>query len=334
MNSREYNNINKIIQKSIGLREKDRNPARIIMLKERGILNSIFNKSIKNDFKTILEGFIEILEEPTLDNKPNYKKLLSYSENDFIKLFKTYGYELASWLNKEKVLTKENNRAFFNFPLFFKESCRKCSITKYATMDLEEIEKRLNTCVDLIHKESIEPRKDRNVLEKEIDVVLHTKAPAKNIYNTAAEEYSYKLLVSDNKDGKVERVSRDYGTGYGYDLLSVYEKRELLVVAKGAYNIESFILSKTEYETMKKYSNFQIHKYMLNTNENRRTIYRYDGVSNILVDLEDPTNICTIEEKISYKKNNVKKYSYICTPAVIKYEKETGKKIMVLKNNN
>ena len=58
MNSREYNNINKIIQKSIGLREKDRHPARIIMLKERGILNSIFNKSIKNDFNTILEGFI------------------------------------------------------------------------------------------------------------------------------------------------------------------------------------------------------------------------------------------------------------------------------------
>jgi hypothetical protein len=342
MNSSEFRNIRKTIEETIGKKEKDRSVQRITMLKERGILNSLLNKTIKPDFKTLLLGFIEILEEPTLVDKPNYRKVLAYTENDYLKLFKTYGYELGSWLNKEQVLTPENNKSFFNFPLFFKESCRKCNIPKYASMDLEELDKLLSDYIDLKHTKSKEPRKDRKTIEDEVDVLLHTESPDKNVYNTRAESESYNKLSHLSYDARVISVSKKLGSGYGFDLLALVGDYEIAVTTKASNNMESFLLSKTEYDCMVKaskqrHTNYLVHKYLFNESSydvKMFTSYFYDECSNTLIDCEDNSNICKIEEKKFYAKNGILKTRYVCTPVTFKFELSDREKRLTLKLTN
>lgn len=338
MTSEEYKRISKAIVVALGPSKRyNRTAENIKKQKESGALDYKFKKFVKPDFKILLKGFINILEDPSLKNKPNYRRILLYTENDFLKLFESYSFELGSWLTKETDLTPDNNRSFFNFPLFFKESCRKCNINKYAIMSEEELDILLSNSIDLKHTQSIVPRKDRNIIEKEIKVVTHTMSPSMNMYNTLAEEYSYNGLINSND--KVIRVSRDCGSGYGFDLLSVNDDREDIITIKACDNMESFLLSKTEYNAMIKAcnesnTNYYIHKYLFVKDEKTYrlfNIYEYDKSNNVLVDVKDDSNICNIERKEFYGKNGILKTRYVCTPVNFKYVKEDHSLKKVLK---
>ena len=334
MASIEYERISKAIEIALGPNKRmNRTASKIKEQKALGNLDYKFKKFIKEDFKTVLTEFIEILEEPSLMNTPNYRKLVAYKDNDFMRLFESYGYELGSWLTKDKNLTPENNRSFFNFPLFFKESCRKCSVYKYANMSVEEIDILLSNFIDLKHAKGIRPRKDRDNIEDEITVIMHTESSKGNMYNTIAEEDSYDKLCRNNRTGKVERVSKDIGTGFGFDLLNIEYGIETVVVIKACDNQESFLLSRTEYEAMinaskNSYSNLLIHKYLFEKDSGHVrlfTSYRYDSSNDVLVDVNDESNICNIERKDFTGKNGRPKVSYVCTPVKFKYVIEEPK---------
>lgn len=332
----EYQRICKKINILLGPSKRyNRTVDKIKYKKQKGILNSNFNKIIKEDFKEILLGFIDILEEPTLINTPNYRKILAYTENDYLKLFSSYGYELGSWLTKDSKLTPENNRSFFNFPLFFKESCRKCNIPRYANMDLDKLDYMLSNFIDLKHTKSLEPRKDRDVIEDEVRVLMHVKSPEKNEYNTEAEYSSAGKLARMNRDSKILFVTKDYGSGYGFDLLGTIDGIENLVTVKACDDNESFLLSKKEYDEMVKasklpHTRYYIHKYLYDKNKANLfrhecllfTSYVYDPDNEVLMDISDEENICNIERKEFITKNGVKKVRYVCTPVKFKYTKE------------
>lgn len=332
MASVEYERIERKIELILGNNKRfDRTPKKIYTVKNRGILDSIFNKAIKEEFKEMLIGFIDILEEPTLTNTPNYRRVLAYTENDYLKLFESFGFEIGTWLTKTKNIDASNNKSFFNFPLFFKESCRKCSIPRYFTMSEEDIEKILTKTIDLRHCKSLVPRKDRENIEDEINVVMHPISTTMNDYNKRGISSTCSWLARNMKDAKVLRVSEDFGEGYGFDALAVIDGREALAVVKADDSNESFILSKNEYDMMTRsvrqpYTSFTIHKYLYNIdNKNEclmHTVYGYDSENEVLVDIEDDTNICNIERKEFTGKNGAKKVRYICTPVKFKYVKE------------
>lgn len=339
MNSIEFKRIGRSIENVLGSSKRyNRTVYNIKKAKATGSLNFRFNKLIKLDFKTILDGFIEIMEEPTLKNKPYYRKVLAYKDNDFVRLFESYGYEISSWLVKDKELTKENNIAFFNFPLFFKESCRKCSIYRYATMDIKEIEELLKNYIDLKYTKSIVPRKDRDNIEDEILALGHTQSPSMNQYNTLSEEFSYSSLLSRTRPVQVIRVSKEVGSGFGFDLLQVDGERETLVATKASDNMESFLLSKVEYDTMVKASDlnntrYYIDKYLFTEDGivRLKTRYAYDRNNDVLVDIEDESNICNIERKDFTGKNGIPRVNFVCTPVKFKFEKSDREKGFELK---
>ena len=332
MYSKEYQNISKAIEVALGFQKQDRNVFNIKKQKQNGSLDYKFKKFVKPDFIIILKEFIEIMEEPTLEKKPVYRKVLAYKDNDFIRLFDSYGYEISSWLNKDKELNPENNRAFINFPLFFKESCRKCSINRYATKTVEELEVLLSKYIDIKHTESLRPRKDRKNIEEEVLAVMHTESPKPNQYNIKAEEYSYRSLLSNTRPVQVIRVSKEVGSGFGFDILQVDDDIETLVTTKASDNMESFKLSKREYEVMEetsKYRNtrYYIDKYLFTKEGSVRlkTRYVYDKYNEVLVDVEDESNICNIARQDYVTKNGVQKTRYVCTPVKFKFVKDEPK---------
>ena len=330
MESKEYQNISNAIKKRLGYKKEEKIVKKIIKQKEDGSLDYKFKKYIRADFRIILKDFISILESKELENKPYYRKIKAY-KNDFPKLFKTYGYELGSMLNKETILTPENNKSFFNFPLFFKESCRKCCFPRYANMSLDELESLLGSTLDLKHQRSLESRKDRKSLEDEIDVLLHTESTKMNLQNTLAEELTYYSL----KDGEVERVTKECGAGYGFDLLALKDDNEVLISTKASVDNDGFLLSKKEHEVMVNSSiltNTKYYIYKFNFDDNNQVksfnIYTYDRDNDVLVDVYDNSNTCGIEERIIKGKNGKPKISYLCIP------RKTLKKILTLKNKS
>ena len=64
-----------------------------------------------------------------------------------------------------------------------------------------------------------------------------------------------------------------------------------------------------------------------------RTIFTYDKENEVLVDIEDDSNICNIERKEFYGKNGILKTRYVCTPVKFKYVKEDHSLKKVLKND-
>ena len=322
MESKEYNELSESIKRITGV---DKNIARIYKLKSSGKLNKEFRKYVYENFKIILKDFIQALDDPELAKKPYYRKVYLYNENNYIDCFIHYGYELSTWLNKEKYITPENNKSYFNFPQFFRDSCRRCGITnKYTKMSDQELDLFLGDCIDLIHEKSLHIRKDRDTVEDEINVAIHTIGGKDYEY----DEYSYDELKNDTN--RVFLINRDYGQGYGFDVLVVDEEKEELVKVVKTDDNNFFRLTRTDYKvmndtlnrpnsfyTIRRYNKINNLYFYLYSNT-----YKFDKERMLLVDIKDSNNICKIEPRIGFNKTGTMKIEFFCTPETLKENKK------------
>ena len=322
MASQEYINISEQIKRIVGT---DRNISKIYKYKITGKLNKEFSKYIYQDFKTILKDFIEVLDDENMKEKPFYRKVYLYNENDFIKCFINYGYELGTWLNKNKAITPENNKSYFNFPLFFRESCRRCGITnKYTKMDDKELDMFLSECIDLTHGKSLHVRKDRKTIEDEVLVAIHSNENPKS---------QYERTWDDRTKTRTIMVDRDCGQGYGFDILTVSEYKERLENIVKSDVDGNFKLTRVEYKTMRESCKHERSEYIVETLRLKNGLwfpdkyYRYNPYRNILVDIKDENNICDIEPQIGFNKTGTMKIEFMCKPKKLN-------KTLTLKNSN
>ena len=312
MASQEYINISEQIKRIVGT---DRNISKIYKYKITGKLNKEFTKYIYQDFKVMLKDFIEILDDNDLNNTPYFKKLYLYNQNDFIRCFINYGYELGTWLNKNKAITPENNKSYFNFPLFFRESCRRCGITnKYTKMDDKELLMTLGRYIDLKQEKSNYPRKDRKTIEDEITVVPHNRINTNPQYRR------------DNQNSLNLDID-DFGQGFGFDEIFITSGESLYRNVKVDDN-DVFRLSRIDYKVMHETANEPNSDYFVFVRSNKKfCTYKFNKRNNTLVNTKDENDIYVIEPQISFNKSGNMKIEFLCKPK----EKQ---KSLTLKNSN
>lgn len=273
-------------------------------------IDNKFNKlmdyfNVEKCFKNIFLNFIGILDNPLLNDYPNFKKIKLY-ENDLFDCFKKYGFEFSVYFDNEYV--------YSNFPLFFQTVCKHYGIDKYANMDIIELDIELNKYIDMQHVSSY--KNDVKIMFKSLDnknkydkYINSKKQNSLNLNNVDdlyiyCEDYTCfneDILLKDIGCKSIW-VAKDYGDGYGYDVLSynyVNGKEKLIEVKSGhTYN---FTLSKNEYKTMVETTKLGIGEYFVyKYTRNAETgiinfnIYKYDLYNDILVDLNYNDNYCRL----------------------------------------
>lgn len=118
-------------------------------------------------------------------------------------------------------------------------------------------------------------------------------------------------------------VSRDCGDGYGYDILSYdYNTRKEQLIEVKAWESEKFILTKNEYQVMKKChqynAEYYVYKYLRGINNNYCKVLKYDPLTEGLVDTltNEYYELCeekNNEGKLQYRVKNTEhqnKYTY------------------------
>lgn len=130
-------------------------------------------------------------------------------------------------------------------------------------------------------------------------------------YKRISKEISYNALKKGN--GSVWWLTKNSDTDNGFDMISVEgNSRELIGVKATAYQ-DAFCITDTELmmmDTPRPNMKYIIHRYRFNEGEVVSfNMYAYDSNKNVLVDVIDDTNICTIE--------NGSESEYICTPKKI-----------------
>ena len=322
--SKEYINIANKIKKLLGATRFDRSVAKIKKKKLLEDLDDDFKIHIKPDLKKMALKFIRVLEDPNLDMEPNYRKLKAYKTN-FPDIFNTYGYELSSMMCTDKRLSPNKNRAFFDFPLFFKETCRACGIPNYDIMNIEDVESIVSEVVEIRYQVSPQPRKDRpGILENEKLLYMHALEKNDNERTVIALNNSFNALTKYYGQGKVEDVNNDYGVGYGFDLLCHADYGETLISVKSSNPTGEFRLSKKEYELMKdsegsSHTDYFIHSYLFDENNNvlGSLMLKYDKENELLVDISDESNVYNIEQRIRVR-HDKEVINYVCTPVKVK----------------
>ena len=83
---------------------------------------------------------------------------------------------------------------------------------------------------------------------------------------------------------------------------------------------------------------YYIHKYLFEKDSSKVklfTIYKYDKENDVLVDVQDETNICNIEYRETIGKKGIPKKYYVCNPVKLKFNNERDKMfIKKLENSN
>lgn len=135
-----------------------------------------------------------------------------------------------------------------------------------------------------------------------------------------AKEISFNALKQGY--GSVSWIKKDKDNNTGFDILSIQgQKREIVGVKVTEYT-DVFTISNAELRAMteSKETQYIIHRYRFN---NKRitsfNIYTFDKEKNILIDMVDKTNICTLKPKV-LNKDGVQVIVYDCTPQKIKKE--------------
>ena len=321
--SKEYIKVAKSVKQGLGSARIERDVRTIREEKIKGLLDYKYIRYIKPSFEIIVNKFVKVLEDSSIDNEPNFRRLLAYN-TDFPEVFNTYGYELSSMMCTDKTLSPKKNKAFFDFPLFFKEACRSCGIYRYAEMNIEDIRDILKEVVDFREQVSSQPRKDRKTLENETLLYMHTKDNDSNPLNKIAKECSLRALKDTGIHMKVEDVNSIYGTGYGFDLLIHESYGEMLVAVKASRQDGAFRLSKSEHEIMVNNASspctqYFVHSYIFDDKDNELgcVILKYDSENDVLVDICDNSNVYNIEER-TRERHGRTIVNYVCTPVKVK----------------
>ena len=130
-------------------------------------------------------------------------------------------------------------------------------------------------------------------------------------YKKISKEISYNALKKGN--GSVWWLTKNADTDNGFDMISVEGKSRELIGVKATEGEDNFSITDTEFmmmDTPRENMQYLIHRYKFSHGKIESfNIYCYDTNKNVLVDIIDNTNICTIE--------NGNKSEYICTPKKI-----------------
>lgn len=276
-------------------------------LKESNILDKMLELyDIPNYLKNELLTFLNILDNPILNNFPYLRKILLH-ESSLITIFRRFGYIISLYLN--------NVDCYRVFPLFIKEMINKFEIENYKNLPIEEI---LNKKMDLDY--SYNPNAKRNLIEvslkplnwytnySEYEEKMKTNTLNLNDqteffiwseYYTYISEYNELKQYSEyNTDCVVRWVSRDHGDGYGFDILSydpVLKKQKLIEVKSG--KSEWIELTRNElkklYEVDYNNCDYYIYRYYYNQEMNKIELYKlkYDSLQEKFIDINDPNNV-------------------------------------------
>ena len=288
-------------------------------LNENNELDSIFDDKLVNQLKYDITNYLDLLF-----CKCNYH----YSKK--MKMEKlTYGS--LNWIAYYMLAVYAGNEyAYRNVPSMLYLLIDKLDITKYKNISYDEL---FNTVLDTLDiKDWCDP--NRNQYECEI---IH-KSPS-DIYDKYDEVYDfdrthatrreefyiwaehrtfdieYDELKKYNKENNVIWVSRYYGDGYGFDVLSIdlsTNKEKLIEVKSGKSN--SFSLTENEYNVMcnchLKNADYYIYKYTsdLENHTITTTIYKYDYELDLLVDQDN--NYYSLVEYPDYDERGQLIYKY------------------------
>ena len=291
-------------------------------LKESGKLKEIIEKNNGDyGFRNLLINFFERMGEPSMVDYPYSKKIILYNFNDLLEVYRLYAYELGKLFDCDD--------AIVSFPSFMVAACKYYGFHPFAEFSVKEMDKLLTDFIDMKHEINLNPRVGRedkgmtihrgteviNAGEWEALPVMHY-----HVDSSKYDEYEKHTLTDPSqklgveaeaislscfKKGDTLWVSRQFGDGYGFDILNLNKtfghKKETLIEVKARFNSEDFTLSRVEHKVMVesdplKHTDYFIHKY--NMGSDGRFIsfrmYKYDKENNVLYDVNNPYNICRI----------------------------------------
>ena len=138
-------------------------------------------------------------------------------------------------------------------------------------------------------------------------------------YIGLSKEISFNALKKGNIN--VMWTSKNIETDNGFDIVSHEGNKKEYIGVKATVDTDIFNITEKELRIMKNFSDkedsdYVIHRYRFNEGKVEKfNIYEYDKERNVLVDVIDDTNICTITPITGVAQ-------YACTPKKItkKYE--------------
>lgn len=345
MKSAEYMNIITVmdyINKEFG-----RSYASIKDLKLTGRLDYIYStRDVDRNFEIILRDFLDKLDAVGFNQYPFTRQISLYNFNDLIECYNRYYYDLGAYLNKNIILTPQNNKIWLSFPRFIKAACIKYNIEPYASMTEEALHYKVGGYLKLNAGISTTMHADGTHDEYEVSVEGYTKRfhnkyikyneyKKNNLpfsYMTDDESIEFMSVDAEKRSfdyfnsqqyGQTYWVANVFGDGYGYDIMFYNPNggEENLIEVKSSRRNEYFDLSENEFNIMMtterlSNSNYYIMKYLYGRSVNECTCksYKYDKQRHMLVDASDPSIVCEIEKcEKKDEHDNIVTY-YRCTP--------------------
>ena len=294
-------------------------------LKENNLLDGIIESlNIINPLKKDLTNYLNFLFDEKTYNYYNKKILLeSQFKNDL-------GY-ISQYI---LCLYCDCKDAYRNLPLLLKKLIDKLDLVEFKGFSLEDITKFIYKYYDII--DDYNEKLEKNICEFKNKICqLYTKYDKyQEKYNPAyvnVFDQTEFFVWSEHKvyDDEIQRlrntnykeypkwVSKDYGDGYGFDILSydILSNTEILIEVKSGSS-ESIDLTENEYLCMK---NCHMHgaiyyvcKYIYDKNNNSvyTKILRYDPYFDMLCD--ENNNFYDYYEYTEYNQDGykVKKYKF------------------------
>ena len=298
--------------------------------KENGSLDKIIDMYCSEELLNKLLDFLNILFNPSFDTFP-YLRKLTLHESELVEIYRRFGYPLALYIN--------NKEAYYQFPLYIRGLIDKYVIRynkDQKEISFEELEKRLNKYMDLVYDYNsdnifrITPmfRYPGNIkdYDKYEDKIINHTLSRDNIdeYSILAEQYAYEMeknIISNyseyNTDTIVKWISKDYGDGYGYDVLSydpILKRQKVIEVKSSKFN--NYELTKNEFkelQKMKDMENCDYYVYEYDFSIDNYVIYRilkYDPVKDKLIDTNTDIRY-SLSPYFSYKDSNIIPKVYI-----------------------
>lgn len=320
-------------------------------LKEEGFIDNIMDFC---DIKILLErefkDFIELLFETSYDKYPEHKKLL-LEKKDFVEVYNNINcnYLLCSYF--------ENMESYKVLPSFIRVLLVEYNMDKYTHLTPTEIYSILLDKIDVM--ESIDskrgymttrinnekPKYNKEKYDKYIPLVENKTIP--DVYNSdeffvwsEARVFKNESNFLRNYPEAVKWIAKDYGDGYGYDVLSYdhLNDREMLIEVKSGSS-KNLILSKTEYLRAyhSSYDNrcdYYIYHYWYDALNTKIVpiILKFDKEKKIFINIHNPEDEYYISPCIEPGKYDpVVDIDFIVMPKE-KYEEFKNREIYVKKN--
>ena len=219
-----------------------------------------------------------------------------------------------------------NLNSYRNLPLILRQLINKLDINEYKSFSDKELVSKIYQTYDI--KDGYDERHGHNMCEiiykpisnkydkYPIDYnYSNTNKNDKDEFSIWAEHDAYKKEVNSLKQyDNVIWVARDYGDGYGFDVLSrdlTTDKEKLIEVKSGKG--DGFCLTENEYKVMHncsfKNADYYIYKYTLQLdNSVTFNIFKYNPELDMLID-QDNNYYTFYEHKDTNEFNNIV-YSY------------------------